>query len=231
MALYEWLQSAAFAGELCPGNGDIADRFDLQTPGQGTEMIKALEGMGLIEVERLTAARVVTITKTGAKTQRPANAKPHWRLRPEHQNRQKRRSPTPRPAASGAAPAPNPVVAPATIADEVKAEAIAAGDARQKAKSTGTVVNVLDRPISPALRADHVEAIRGGDLAAARPNEVLVFIAAEWPGLWARVKALAAEMAIIPGEALFRAISAGVECIEEAERVDAPPPRQKEASA
>jgi DNA-binding MarR family transcriptional regulator len=231
MALLDWLRRCADAGELCPGNGAIADRFDLQSPTQGTEMIKRLEARGLIAVERMTNTRVVTITETGAKTMRPPNAKPHWRLRPEHQNRRPKREAPPRKVSEGAAAATSLPAAPVPLRESVKAEALAAGETRQRARSTGTVVHVLDRPISPALREDHVLAIRGGDLTAARPNEVLTFIAASWPDLWSRVKALAAELAIIPGEALFRAISAGIECIEEAERIDEPPPRHKEANA
>lgn len=65
------LTEAAARGEPCPGNRALADALGLRGANAATSRVSALERAGHITVERLPAARIVTITATGARTAEP----------------------------------------------------------------------------------------------------------------------------------------------------------------
>lgn len=77
------LAAAASRGEACPTNAQLADLLHMISTSSACGIVTALERRGLIKVERFGAARQVTIVATGKATSRPANARPHWRLRPQ----------------------------------------------------------------------------------------------------------------------------------------------------
>lgn len=98
--------------------------------------------------------------------------------------------------------------APATIAEQVKAEAKETAKRRTRARSVGTVRRTLDkRRVSPA------EAIASAFLD--EPHDAIAHVKRAWPPLWARVLAIGREMDCLPGVALFRALEAGLDCMED----------------
>lgn len=67
-ALLGMIEQAARAGERCPTNAAICERFGLSSASSVTGMVRTLERRGLIRVVRGFATRVVTILATGAVT-------------------------------------------------------------------------------------------------------------------------------------------------------------------
>lgn len=74
------LTRAADAGAACPSNTALCDAAGILSPGLASELVGRLEALGLIRVERLNAARCVTIVATGHATQ-AVSGKKHWRQR------------------------------------------------------------------------------------------------------------------------------------------------------
>lgn len=74
------LTRAADVGGACPSNNALCDAAGILSPGLASELVGRLEAMGLIRVERLNAARRVTIVSTGHATE-PVNGAKHWRAR------------------------------------------------------------------------------------------------------------------------------------------------------
>jgi SOS-response transcriptional repressor LexA len=77
-ALLDWIERLALAGEACPTNEEIAERFGLSCPKAGLYRLRRLERDGLIEVERFHRARRVTVLRSGLSTfvSEPAAARP-----------------------------------------------------------------------------------------------------------------------------------------------------------
>lgn len=77
--IFAVIKRAADAGETCPTNDTLAERFSCGT----TSIVNALaflEAAGMIAVARGNAQRVVTIIATGHKTAGTVG-KPHWSRR------------------------------------------------------------------------------------------------------------------------------------------------------
>lgn len=75
------IERAAEAGEPCPSNNDLADLLGHASPSAGSDIVRELEALGLILVERFQQARRVTILATGRVTAYRGRGVPHWRLR------------------------------------------------------------------------------------------------------------------------------------------------------
>lgn len=218
-ALFSWLVECAEQGLPCPRNSDIAARFHFSTDSTCSGMVSALERVGMITVERYQQGRRITIVDTGKSTAAVPNARPHWRHRSPQariEAGEVRRAVALKaphcppeaafPASSPSLPAPTPVV-----------------PAMRQRKPTALVPRRA-APISPALREDRAARLAAGDLSDAEPNEIIQYFDRIWPAMWGRAKRIAAEMGWLPGEALFRALSAGLQCLDEA---DAEPADQK----
>jgi hypothetical protein len=61
LKLYLWLFDVAKAGDVCPSNLTIAERFAFESPASSSRLLIALEHMGLIEVERRASSRRVFV--------------------------------------------------------------------------------------------------------------------------------------------------------------------------
>lgn len=105
--------------------------------------------------------------------------------------------------------------APPTIAEQIKAEAADAATRRKRARSTGSVKRTLDKQAGDAWPRSAAEAVAAAALA--EPHDAIAHVKRAWPGLWNRVIALGRDINCLPGAALFRAIEAGLDCMEEAE--------------
>lgn len=66
--LYGWLSDCAAAGRACPGNADIARRYEFASGATAAKAIGRLEQQGRIAVLRGWTARQATITATGDST-------------------------------------------------------------------------------------------------------------------------------------------------------------------
>ncbi len=71
--LYHLLVEAAERGLVCPTNMELSNQLGQASISGPTKGLMKLEKLGLIEVERFHAARVVTITATGKQTGKPKN--------------------------------------------------------------------------------------------------------------------------------------------------------------
>jgi len=80
-SLYGWLCACAAAGEACPTNAEIADRFGRKSVSSAARLVSILEKQGRITVTRTNVARTVTITATGARTAEMESAGRHGRRR------------------------------------------------------------------------------------------------------------------------------------------------------
>lgn len=81
MALYAMLCCAADAGQECPTNRQICERFGLRSSSGAVRLMRALEQQNLISVRRFQMSRIVTIMKTKRSTAEPALKTKHWRER------------------------------------------------------------------------------------------------------------------------------------------------------
>lgn len=75
--LYEIVKGYAERGEPCPTNRMLADRFMLASTSKISDAFSFLHIAGMIEVKRMSARRIVTITATGKSTAGEPG-KPHW---------------------------------------------------------------------------------------------------------------------------------------------------------
>jgi len=75
----EILTEAATAGKRCPKNAELVEMVGLHGAATGPHILRKLEQLGHISVERFQCSRVVTIVKTGLSTAGNPNATPHWR--------------------------------------------------------------------------------------------------------------------------------------------------------
>jgi hypothetical protein len=66
--LYDWLSDCAAAGRSCPGNSDIARRYQFASVATAAKAVGRLEKQGRIAVLRGWTARQATITATGEST-------------------------------------------------------------------------------------------------------------------------------------------------------------------
>jgi len=66
--LFHWLADCAAAGRACPGNAEIAKRYDFASAATAAKAIAKLERQGRITVARGWTARQVTIAETGDST-------------------------------------------------------------------------------------------------------------------------------------------------------------------
>ncbi|MBE9553678.1 MAG: hypothetical protein IMF05_09475, partial [Proteobacteria bacterium] len=66
--LYGWLAERAGAGRVCPGNAEIARRYEFASAATAAKAIGRLEKQGRIAVRRGWTARQATITATGEST-------------------------------------------------------------------------------------------------------------------------------------------------------------------
>lgn len=64
-SLYVWLCERAAAGEFCPGNQEICDRYSFKSMASAAGVVKRLEQSGKIEVTRFNRARLIKIVATG----------------------------------------------------------------------------------------------------------------------------------------------------------------------
>lgn len=63
--LYDWLAECAAAGRMCPGNAEIARRYQFASPATSAKAVGRLERQGRIAVLRGWTARQATIIATG----------------------------------------------------------------------------------------------------------------------------------------------------------------------
>ena len=73
----EHISKAADRGALCPTNGELAEALGRASTAIASNAVKSLEKRGLIEVERFTMGRTVTVIATGRSTKAPLNTRPH----------------------------------------------------------------------------------------------------------------------------------------------------------
>lgn len=66
--LHEWLSDCAVAGRVCPGNAEIAKRYEFASVATAAKAVGRLEKQGRIAVLRGWTARQVTILATGLST-------------------------------------------------------------------------------------------------------------------------------------------------------------------
>ena len=66
--LYGWLADCAVAGRVCPGNADIARRYEFASVATAAKAVGRLEKQRRIVVLRGWTARQATITATGEST-------------------------------------------------------------------------------------------------------------------------------------------------------------------
>ena len=93
--LFGWLAECVAAGRACPGNAEIARRYQFASVATAAKAVGRLEKQGRIAVRRGWTARQVTITATGESTAPIAQA-----------NRDARRPQRPRVGPVAAAPGP-----------------------------------------------------------------------------------------------------------------------------
>jgi hypothetical protein len=221
--LLDWIAECAARGEACPSNAAIAERFDLPSCKSGTDLVGALEYARAIRVERFHKRRRVTIVATGAQTALPDKVTPApWKKPKARKTRTGSTAPTapPRkapdagaekaPRGKEAAEAPAAAASEPPVAERVRHEVEVIAARRRDARCSGTV----KRPRSPVHREERAAQLAAGRLDDAEPSEVIAFVRARWPGQFERIRALAAELACLPGEALFRCIAAGIDLLE-----------------
>ena len=66
--LFGWLAECAGAGRVCPGNAEIARRYEFASTATAAKAVGRLEQQGRIAVRRGWTARQATITATGEST-------------------------------------------------------------------------------------------------------------------------------------------------------------------
>jgi hypothetical protein len=66
--LFGWLAECAGAGRACPGNAEIARRYEFASAATAAKAVGRLEQQGRIAVRRGWTARQATITATGEST-------------------------------------------------------------------------------------------------------------------------------------------------------------------
>ena len=66
--LYGWLAECAGSGGVCPGNAEIARRYEFASAATAAKAVGRLEKQGRIAVRRGWTARQATITATGEST-------------------------------------------------------------------------------------------------------------------------------------------------------------------
>ena len=96
--LYGWLAVCAGAGRVCPGNAEIARRYEFASVATAAKAVGQLEKQGRIAVTRGWTARQATITATGESTAPFVQA-----------NRDLRKPPRPRAGSVAALPRPRVV--------------------------------------------------------------------------------------------------------------------------
>lgn len=69
--VFRQVVKAARAGKACPTNFKLADMLGWSTPSTASEALHRLERSGLVQVERHSTTRIVTIVETGESTTRP----------------------------------------------------------------------------------------------------------------------------------------------------------------
>lgn len=80
--VYEALKRAADRCEPCPKHDELNAIINCSSTSTSPTIVKRLEEMGLIEVQRFQRSRQVRIVETDKWTARPLNCAPHWRDRP-----------------------------------------------------------------------------------------------------------------------------------------------------
>lgn len=75
--IFEIVKGYAERGEPCPTNQMLADRLSVSSTSKISDAFSFLHIAGMIEVKRMNARRIVTITATGKSTAGEPG-KPHW---------------------------------------------------------------------------------------------------------------------------------------------------------